>query len=242
MYLNINTDAVVKYTAKLEKLHRSRLPLAIRQTLNNAAFDVKKNTMPKQAKKIFVGRDKNFFKAKSSVGMAKGWNIKTMTSTVGFKEGNKKNRAVRELEEQEHGGNLGGKSFIPLDTARVNKSNRKKIRKANLYDKKLKFLEAKKSKGKTYKQRFIKTAFKVGVNGFVLSERINSEGGSTLWKIQKLSTTKKLKLKSVGIFTVKKNKVVKIKKTNFMRTSSLQSAKNLERWYIQNANKQIKKL
>ena len=58
MQLNINSDAVVKFTNTLEKLHKSGLPVAIRESLNNAAFDVKKRTMPKAAGDTFKERSK----------------------------------------------------------------------------------------------------------------------------------------------------------------------------------------
>ncbi|KKN42121.1 hypothetical protein LCGC14_0716250, partial [marine sediment metagenome] len=73
--LNVNTDEVVRYSNKLEKLHRSAFPIAIRGTLNNAAFDVKQKTMPVSAEKEFVNRQPNFFKANSKVNMAKGFNV-----------------------------------------------------------------------------------------------------------------------------------------------------------------------
>jgi len=50
MQFNINTDAAVVLTNELEKLHRSRLPNAIRGTLNSVAFDVKKHTLHKITK------------------------------------------------------------------------------------------------------------------------------------------------------------------------------------------------
>ena len=52
MILNVNTDAVVALTNKLEKLHRSAFPVAVRSTLNSAAFDMKKDTILKSAKTI----------------------------------------------------------------------------------------------------------------------------------------------------------------------------------------------
>lgn len=42
MQLNVNTDATVALTNKLEKLHKSAFPVAVRSTLNSAAFDMKK--------------------------------------------------------------------------------------------------------------------------------------------------------------------------------------------------------
>lgn len=125
---NINTDAAVRWTNKLEKLHRSALPVAIRNTLNSAAFDVKQKTLLTETSSEFVNRNKTFFKAKSRVLKAKGFNTKTMSASVGF-IGADKNQAVEDLEKQERGGQIGGRAFIPIDTARVSKNNSKNIRK-----------------------------------------------------------------------------------------------------------------
>ena len=51
MQLNINSDAVVKFTNKLEKMKKFDLPIAIRVTLNDAAFDVKQNVSEDAQKK-----------------------------------------------------------------------------------------------------------------------------------------------------------------------------------------------
>ncbi len=42
MKLDVNTDSAIQLTAKLERLHRSSFPSAVRNTLNDAAFDMKK--------------------------------------------------------------------------------------------------------------------------------------------------------------------------------------------------------
>jgi len=119
--LNINNTANVAFSNKLERLSKSALPVAVRTTLNSAAFDVKKNTMPEQVSKTFTERRKTFFKANSRVEMARGFNVESMQSKVGFINGGK-NQAVRDLEAQEEGGKIGGRSFVPMDTSRISKS------------------------------------------------------------------------------------------------------------------------
>ena len=49
-FINVNSDAVVKYSDKLERTTRSAFPVAVRQTLNDAAFADKKR-LPAIAKK-----------------------------------------------------------------------------------------------------------------------------------------------------------------------------------------------
>jgi len=64
---NINTDAAVVMTNKLEKMHRSALPVAIRRTLDSASFDVKQRSLLLNTEKTFEQRKKTFFKATSRV-------------------------------------------------------------------------------------------------------------------------------------------------------------------------------
>ena len=75
MRLNVNSNAVVAFSNKLEKIGKSALPVAVRQTLNSVAFDAKKNTLLQTAGQSFTERRKNFFKATSRVSMAKGFEI-----------------------------------------------------------------------------------------------------------------------------------------------------------------------
>jgi hypothetical protein len=72
------------------------------------------------ADKHFEKRSPNFFRANSKVEKATGWDVKSMRATVGFVSHNLKynNEAVRELEQQEHGGSIDHRTFVPLDDAR----------------------------------------------------------------------------------------------------------------------------
>ncbi|AGH07778.1 hypothetical protein CEPG_00030 [Cellulophaga phage phiSM] len=57
---NINNKEVISLTAKLERLNKSALPSAVRNTLNRAAFETKKN-IPLVAASVFTTRQKSFF-------------------------------------------------------------------------------------------------------------------------------------------------------------------------------------
>ena len=50
---DVNNKEVIKFTAKLERLHRSSFPSAVRNTLNEAAFNMKKTGLIDSAKKSF---------------------------------------------------------------------------------------------------------------------------------------------------------------------------------------------
>jgi len=239
--LNINTDASVVFANKLEKMHRSALPVAIRGALNKAAFDVKQNTMPRTAKSSFIQRSPNFFKANSKVEMAKGFLVNDMKATVGFTSQGLKgssNYAVKELEQQEKGGRLTNKSFRPTNIARGG-SYTKLVRPANRLSAMKNIVVANRAKGVNKGQRFIKSAVHAGKGGLVLSEY---NGKTILWRINSLNKTKTGKMKLTPLYTYKKGRDVKVSKTKFMQTASLQSNKMMDSFFVKEAKRQIDKL
>ncbi len=237
--LNVNTDEVVRYSNKLEKLHRSAFPVAIRGALNNAAFDVKQKTMPASAGKEFVNRNPNFFKANSKVLMAKGFNVRTMEATIGFITDKLKgsNQAVEDLEQQEHGGKIKGRAFIPLDVARGG-SNTRPVRPSNRLTRITNIVNARKVRGKTRQQKFVKAAMAAGAGGYV----IGNFTPKILWKITGIKKIGgKLKIKKVPVYSYEKGRDVNVSATNFMKKATLKTAKKLEGFYIIQAKKQIEK-
>lgn len=244
MILNINTDAVVAYTNKLEKLHRSALPVAIRSALNSAAFDVKMKTMPAAADGTFVKRQANFFKANSKVEQAKGFDMRAMTAKVGFVPFSGTNKAVDDLEQQEYGGGIDGRSFIALAAARTGRNWKRKPRAPYRMSQVLSnTVNAKDAKGKTDAERFTKSAIHAGKGGFVIGNKVTSKGNKIVFEIR---SVKRLKggdtvIKSIPVFAVQKDRIVRPPATGFMRKSSLESASKIEDFYIVAAKRQIKK-
>lgn len=242
MRININSDAVVQHTNRLERMHRSALPIAIRDTLNNAAFDVKQNTMPAKASTDFKNRQKNFFKANSRVDKADGFNIASMKSTVGFVEGGLKggnNYAVKDLEQQEHGGKIDKKGFIPTLLARAGGNNMGLV-KANARLSKIRnIIKAKNSPGKNKKERFVIAAAVAGKGGFVLS-------GNILFRIDTAPRSNirsgATKFKSTAVYSFKKGRSVNVRPTHFMEEASEQTQRKMDNFFIKNAERQINRL
>lgn len=244
--LNINTDAIVKFTATLEGLKKSALPNAVRGTLNNVVYDVKTKTMPGKSKSEFINRSPNFFKANSSFEKASGWDINKMVSKVGFTSdklqgGN--NYAVKDLEQQEHGGTIKGRSFIPLEQARVG-GNKSKLVRSNARLSKIKnIVNARNSRGKNQKEKFVRAAIEAGPNGYVIAGK-----KSILFKVTAMRAKTDLKtkqsnfnFKATPLYKYKRNGSVKVKRTDFMSESALMSATKLETFFIQEAQRQIAK-
>lgn len=241
--VNINTDATVWFTNQLERMGRSALPVAIRTALNSTAFDVKKNTMPAKAKAKFVNRRPNFFKANSRVEMAKGFNIDAMQSKVGFISNNLKggdNFAVKDLEKQEHGGNIGGRRFIPLRGARSGKNDNKLVKPKNRLSSIKKIYNVANAKGKNNREKFVRTAVHAGAGGYILAP---FKGKTYLWRLNSLKRTNaKWKFKLTALYIENPDKKVSVKQTRFMQAASQQSAKKMERFFQAAAIKQIQRI
>lgn len=235
MILNINSRAVVTFTNTLEKMHRSALPYAIRNTLNSVAFDVKKNTMPRNAAAEFTQRSPNFFRANSRVVMATGWNVSKMQATVGFLAVGSKgaDQAVKELEQQEYGGVIESRSFIPMDTARGGNSA-KPVRPSNRLSRIKKIVNSNTIAGKTAKQKFRHAVHKAGVGGYV----IGNNAKKTLFKV--LAVGDRMKLRP--LFSYKENRKVRVRATMFMREASLESGAKMESIFAREAKRQIERL
>lgn len=246
MRLNINTDAAVVYTNKLEKLHRSGLPRAIRETLNGAALDVKKKTMPESARRMFDDRtNTNFFKANSRVKFASGFNTDKMEAVIGFVDTKLKganNQAVDDLEQQELGGIIKGRAFVPLKKARVaNNFKRVTRRKFRIADIKQKVIDAKKVRGSSAAERFTKAAIFAGPGRFVIGTNITGKGNRILFGVRKIMRTDgNTVIAKDPLFAVKGGRQVKVKATGFMKVAAMKSSKKMEQLYIENAKDVIK--
>ena len=254
--VDVNSDGLVWYSNQLEKMHQSAFPNAVRGTLNGLAFDVKKTTMPKEASK-FTNRNKTFFKANSRVDKAKGFDVNRMESTVGFiaKSGTKNNKAVEELEQQEFGGVIKDRELIPLKIARIGKSGDRKVNSKNrlsalpkVTDKSV--FDAKKNKSKSKKQRYIRTiiAAKKSKNSttYILGNPYTKKGirQQTLSRIDVFGSnlkTRKLIVERTPLYSYSKNRLVKIKPTNFMKRASYESGLNINEIFRKEAQRQYER-
>lgn len=253
MILNVHTDNLLAYSEKLKTLNRSAFPVAIRGALNDTAFMMKKETMPKHAKMAFIERQPNFFKANSRVEMATGFDINKMVSTMGMVSSGLHNQetnyAVRDLEQQEQGGTIHGRSFKPLPAAR--KSGTGNVRANSRISQLLKagnVIDAKDSRPNrggftssamaqnSKMQQFIKASLHAGVGGYVL-------GGRILWKVTRITRhgDGSTSFKKQKLFSFSKGGVAKVKARGFIREAALEVQKEMEFFYKLQANKQIDK-
>ncbi len=248
MVLDINVSSVVRFSDQLQKMHRSNFPIAVRETLNKAAFDQKQKTMPDQAKKAFIHRQKNFFKAFSKVEKAKGFEVNKMKAIIGFTENNLKggnNYSVRDLEQQETGGRIGGKAFIPLAGARAGKSYSKLVRPANRISNIKNIVKANSITGrkrgntlvpvKSSKEKFVLAGMDAGKGGHVMSNDI-------LFRVDRIIRKKnRTVIASTPLYSYKSGRSVNVKRTSFMKKSSEMTARKLNSFYVQEARRRFER-
>ena|ERR1044072_2801738 len=242
MKFNINHRELVALTNKLEKLHRSALPSAIRGTLGDGAFNVKTETMPASAKSAFEERSPNFFKANSRFENATGFVINNMVARVGFVDTglrDKPNYAVEELEQQEEGGTIPKRSFIALKGARVGNNFSKAVRPNARLKQIRRIVNASRAQGTSDKQKFMKSVAFAGKGGLVLS---SYKGRSTLWRVNSLRRAELGRLKLTPLYSFKQGRSVKVEATHFMRSASFQTADKLNGFYIKQAMRQLNKI
>lgn len=232
---DVNMDEVVVLANKLEKLNKTAFPKAVQTTLNSAAFKVKKETLLKHADKAFIKRQPNFFKANSRVKMASGMNVNNMESMVGMVDLGGNNYAVDNLEQQEHGGTIGAKSFIPLNPSRTSKKYNKRVSKRFRMGTIKNVVNSKNVPGRSTKQKFVRAIYTAGNNGHVLHNGI-------LWRIDSTVRKRNGMFKIRPIYSFKKGRSIKVKATNFMANATKEAAKELPKFFHKAAKTQFNKV
>jgi hypothetical protein len=240
---DVNNDAVIQLSANLERMHKSAFPSAIRNTLNNAAFETKKN-VPLIAAGKFITRQKSFFKKFTTVDKAGGWDVNKMVATVGIDS--RQNREVAEnLESQEFGGMVRGKKLIPHDDSRVSKSQSKRVssrnhlNKVKVHDATRAFKAHRGTRGSKFVAAVMSTA-KSGKKHMML--KTGNKG--MVYEVTSISRnikTKKLKFKVKKLYSVRNTKTHSVKATGFMKKSANLASKEMNRFFKENAEFQFKK-
>ena len=131
---DIDTKGIVEYTNKLEKMHKSSLPVSVRGALNDAAFDMNKRTLPEEFNEEFTIRSKSFLRSHTFTNKSPNtFDIEKMHASTGIIKG--KSVSGDNLEKQEIGGKISNRGAIPYDTTRIGSSHAKKMRKVYYYKK-----------------------------------------------------------------------------------------------------------
>lgn len=204
-------------TRKLERLNRSAFPVTVRQTLNDQAFQTKQKELITEFGKSFTVRAKSFPKAFSSVEMAKGFDVKKMASKVGFtdrRRGGKSEQAGRNMETQQLSGQIGGRKYIPIDTARVSKSPSKKVRKNARLSQIKKIVDTSANRATTSKQRYVRSAIHAASFGPGTFMKHRGESGrTTLYRVDKVGRDLRTRNLFIGVtpmYSVEEGRSVRV--------------------------------
>lgn len=242
MRLDVNTDASIQLTAKLEKLNKSAFPSAVRNTLNQCAFDMKSKEIPNSASKNFNLKSgtKTVIKKSLLVEKANGFDVKKMSSKVGFNESSSVtlNAFIKGLEKQEKGGSFDD-GLRYLKGARGGRISGK-VRSENYYDKSKVISGRSKRKG-TKKSKFVARAYASKSSGKMIF--MDSMKGNFLVKVKSISKDKqgRINMKLNFVMMDRKPNPSKVKATNFVREAGEKQSKQIERIYTQKAQFQFKK-
>lgn len=239
----LDVNESIKYTARLESLHRSAFPSAVRNTLNNAAFGVKK-TLPEVAASKFTIRSKTFFRTFTKVNKAKGFNVNSMVAVAGI-DAKRNPKLGRNLAAQETGSTVDARKLFAHDQARTSRSRNKKVRRVNYIDK-LNIHNANRAyranKG-TKNSKFVAAVYSTVRSG-KKHMLLSSGGKGMVYEIMGLSqnrNTKNINFKIKKLYNYKSNPKYKARPRKFMAKTANIVSRKLPDYYRQNAEFQFKK-
>lgn len=235
----LDTSQLLNLSKQLKEVNRSAFPIAVRSTLNEAAFDVKNRTLSISTKENFTIRQPSLFKRYSGVEKAQGWEVEKMHSTVGMMPGGQASKTVERFKEQEEGGQLNT-PFIPDDVARVGGLHKGKVLKNKWIGKVNKVATVPFGN----KQALIKAVTKTGVKSGGKGKGFGVLYGNILYEIKgfkRFRDTNTIELHLDRMYLYRKKKTSFIKPTHFVKEAGLNSGKEINKIFALEAEKQLKK-
>jgi hypothetical protein len=240
--IDINSDAFVTFTNKLEKLGRADLPVAIRGTLNQMAFDMKgvggsRGEISKRAEQDFdYKRNNNLFKFMTGVDKARGLDIGGMKSEAGIVDRAGKGDLAEGLADQQRGGDTK-QGATPLEGSRIGGNIPKKVRAAS-HLRKLNSLDLRRKKKGAFTAGAIKAK---KANRTIL---VATKGGnSMIARIRGINKARGgVKIRLNWLYRINSGGTVKLKeKRPFVDNAARQVMKNGSKEFIKQAKRRIEK-
>lgn len=238
---DVNTDSAIRLTAKLERLNKSAFPAAVRSTLNDASFEMKKTNILFSAKRNMKVKNPMFFKRYTGVDRAKfSSNIEAMYSTVGFvdRSSRKAQKAVNTGMEANEVGNVDSTGMMYKTATR---SGRGLVRRKDYYNKS----KLTTNKGKA-KNSYVASAFASLKDKKPIM--VNTKKGramimvKAIKKMKRGSSKGKLQIKSKLLMLDRTVNKAKAKPTHFNREAALKTQKQMEGFYLKNAEFRFQKV
>jgi hypothetical protein len=239
--MDVNTNANIILTAKLERLTKSAFPSAVRSTLNDAAFEMKKVNILASAKVNMTIRNPTVFKKFTGVKRASGFNVSSMYAEVGFipKDGVSGSKVPEGMEHNEVGGS-DDTGAMYLGKARTSNSLKKRVRRAARFDK------TKLVKGRVSTKKRVSNTMNL-ISSFEEKRptMIKSKKGTFVVQvldIQYNMGTKKHDFKLDFLMRGRKKFKANAKATHFNREAAIKTSKQIEGFYSANATFQFNKV
>lgn len=214
-YFNIDSSQIQLFKQKLEKIHRSAVPVAVRQSLNEAAYQMKSVILPSEFKNDFTIRRPTFVKSHSAFTRSKNtFEIQYMSSECGIIRG--KSISGNRLELQERGGVVSDRA-VPINKngvspTRMNERNESKQSAIYYYRK---FRNAKKGVIMRNRKRTI-----IKTDDYLFEVRAGGEW-RTLYVL---------------------NSTARIKPKRFIEPAGTMAASRIPYYFIRNAQKKLSQL
>lgn len=256
---DVNNDEVIAFTAKLEKLHKSAFPSAVRNTLNDVALEHKRLIPLEAAKRFEHSRRKTFFKKITGVQKAKGWSISKMKAisgldpSVNLGDGRKSDRIISNLEAQEKGGMVRGRKLITHDDSRTGGNKGRTTKKSARHDK-VSFHNS--SKAFRYQMRksgskksayiaAIMSAKKAGKTKMLLKAGRKKKSGGMVYSFGSVTRGKNgniKRFKTKKLYSYRENSSYSNShRRTFISSSISRATKDMDKYFKENAEFQFKK-
>ena len=255
MKLDVNTDATIILTAKLEKLHKSAFPSAVRNTLNEVA-DRHKSLIPKVAKHKFKNeRNKTFFRVITNYDKAVGFDVNKMVATSGLNPkalGGKAVKVIENLEKQENGGTIKGRKLLTNPKSRVGGSIGGRVQSGARFEKNelhdstdaFKFQLAKTGSKKSAYISAVASSIKKGSGKFIIKGGRKGKLSGMAYSIASAKSnlrTGKTTIKTKKLYGYIENNTFNVKARGFISDSRRMVIKNIDKIYKEKAEFQFKK-
>ena len=239
---NVNTDATIILTAKLERLNKIAFPSAVRASLSDAAFYMKQSGISNSANKNLTVRNRTVFKKFTGVEKARfNRNIEQMKASVGFipKDGVKGSKVPQGMEANEAGG-VDSDGWMYMSKTRVSGSSKRLVRTGSRF-KKSNVLNVKRARNIATKKasRFMIQASE----SFEQKKPFHFYSKKNIFLVQ----TTSYKTGKDGVHSVKldflmrrrKDFNAKAKATHFVKEAALITQKKMDEFYAKNAQFQF---
>ena len=216
--------------------------MAVRGTLNAAAFDVKMNTLDDSATQNFVRRSSTFFKRFSGVNRAEGFDINTMRSTVGMTANGvaRAATAVENMAKQEHGGKIT-EGLDYLAAARTSRDLDRPVMTKKRFDRST-VVKGKFKYTGTTKSRKVAAAYVAMSESKYQKVKIGSRNFyRTVTSVRKLSKGR-IKFNSRLIYVSRSGSIQPVRATHFSREAAERTQPKIPYFFNKEAQKQFNRV